>query len=106
MDPTSIAAVLREAAKAVFNALEMFEGEGASGQRESQYALDLVADQAVCDVLISAGLAVFSEESGAHGSGSIQVIVDPVDGSTNCDRGVPFFSVSLCAMPYHCLKTS
>ena len=98
MDSSHIAAILRQSAQAVFDALELFEGEGASGQRESQYALDLVADRAVCDVLISQDLAVFSEESGRHGSGPIVVVVDPVDGSTNCDRGIPFYSISLCAL--------
>jgi len=98
MDPDRILDVLRETAHAVHSALELFEGEGASGQRDGQYALDLVADQAACDVLISSGFSVFSEESGAQGEGEICVVVDPVDGSTNCDRGIPFYSISLCAM--------
>lgn len=98
MDANEIASTLRDAADAVRVALAAFEGAGPSGEREGQYALDLVADDAVCDVLLRAGLAVFSEESGKRGEGPIVVVVDPVDGSTNADRGIPFYSISLCAM--------
>jgi fructose-1,6-bisphosphatase/inositol monophosphatase family enzyme len=98
MGPDEIVVLLREAAARVFEALEAFEGQGASGERNGQYALDLVADAAACEVLIDGGLSVFSEESGARGDGEILVVLDPVDGSTNCDRGIPFFSISLCAM--------
>jgi len=29
------------------------------------------------------------------------VVVDPIDGSTNCDRGVPFYSTSLAVLDDH-----
>jgi fructose-1,6-bisphosphatase/inositol monophosphatase family enzyme len=98
MTPQEILLVLREAATAVRGALETFDGAGLSGKRHGQYELDLVADAAAVDVLLGAGLAVFSEESGHQGEGAITVVVDPVDGSTNCDRGIPFYCVSLCAL--------
>jgi myo-inositol-1(or 4)-monophosphatase len=60
--------------------------------------LDLVADEVALRVLGGAGFRVISEESGITGSGSMSVVVDPIDGSTNCDRGVPFFSTSLAVM--------
>jgi fructose-1,6-bisphosphatase/inositol monophosphatase family enzyme len=67
--------------------------------RPGQYALDLVADAAVLGVLHPAGVAVVSEESGRTGpeDAAITVVVDPVDGSTNCSRGIPYWAISLCA---------
>jgi len=65
-----------------------------------QYALDLVADAAVLDVLLPAGVAIVSEESGRSGppDASVTVVVDPVDGSTNCSRRIPYWAISLCAL--------
>lgn len=65
-----------------------------------QYALDLVADRAVLDVLAPAGVAVVSEESARTGpaDAAITVVVDPVDGSTNCSRSIPYWAISLCAL--------
>jgi myo-inositol-1(or 4)-monophosphatase len=64
-----------------------------------QYALDLAADAAACAVLAGAGVRIVSEESGVHdASGDITVVVDPVDGSTNCSRGIPYWCTSLCAI--------
>ena len=101
MEPAEIQQVLRATARAVRGALESFEGSGLSGKHLGQYELDLVADQAATEVLLGAGFAVFSEESGHQGEGTITVVVDPVDGSTNCDRGIPFYCVSLCAVDEH-----
>src|SRR6266545_5268792 len=68
--------------------------------RSGQYALDLVADAAVLPILYEAGLAVVSEESGRSGrdDAAITVVLDPVDGSTNCSRDIPYWSISLCAV--------
>jgi fructose-1,6-bisphosphatase/inositol monophosphatase family enzyme len=68
--------------------------------RPGQYALDLVADEAVCAVLSKAGVGIVSEESGVSGpaDAAITVVVDPVDGSTNCARGIAYWSTSLCAL--------
>jgi fructose-1,6-bisphosphatase/inositol monophosphatase family enzyme len=65
-----------------------------------QYALDLVADGAVLPILYEAGVAVVSEESGRSGpdDAAITVVLDPVDGSTNCSRHIPYWSISLCAL--------
>ena len=32
------------------------------------------------------------------GAGEMTVVVDPIDGSTNCDRGIPFYATSLAVM--------
>jgi myo-inositol-1(or 4)-monophosphatase len=68
--------------------------------RAGQYALDVVVDAAVLDVLHSAPVAVVSEESGWSGdrTAAVTVVVDPVDGSTNCSREIPYWGISLCAL--------
>lgn len=69
-------------------------------ERPGQYALDLVADAAILPLLHDAGVAVVSEESGRSGpeDAAVTVVVDPVDGSTNCSRDIPYWSISLCAV--------
>jgi len=57
-----------------------------------------VADEVALRVLGGAGFRIVSEESGVTGSGEFTVVVDPIDGSTNCDRGVPFYATSLAVM--------
>jgi fructose-1,6-bisphosphatase/inositol monophosphatase family enzyme len=68
--------------------------------RPGQYQLDLVADAAVLPVLAAAGVRILSEESGWSGppDAPITVVVDPVDGSTNCARQIPYWAISLCAL--------
>jgi myo-inositol-1(or 4)-monophosphatase len=64
-----------------------------------QYTHDQLADAAVLEVLQGAGFAVLSEESGFHpGPRPVTVVVDPVDGSTNAARGLPWWATSLCAI--------
>jgi myo-inositol-1(or 4)-monophosphatase len=71
-----------------------------SGVRDGQYAVDLEADAACLDTLYREGYRVLSEESGISGpSGSASapiVVVDPLDGSTNASRGVPWYASALC----------
>ena len=99
MDDHSILATLNAAATAVKESLIGFSEKGYSGLRETQYKLDLVADAAACGVLLVAGIGVISEESGTtNGDAQLRCVVDPIDGSTNCDHGVPFFATSLCVL--------
>jgi myo-inositol-1(or 4)-monophosphatase len=92
--------VLGEGARAVEAALHGVGNRRRRGRRPGQYALDLVADDAVCAVLHRAGLAVVSEESGRTGpaTSKLLVVVDPVDGSTNASIGIPWFATSLCVL--------
>ena len=63
-----------------------------------QYALDLVADEAACARAgRSAPVRIVSEESGVHGDAGapITVVLDPVDGSTNCARGIAYWATSI-----------
>jgi fructose-1,6-bisphosphatase/inositol monophosphatase family enzyme len=43
-------------------------------------------------------LAVLSEESGLQGEAAVTVVVDPVDGSTNASRGLPWYAASVAAV--------
>ena len=77
-------------------------GEGEGG--DTTLAVDRAAEDAVFFALASFGvpLVVVSEErgevslnGGSKGGGSVRVVVDPVDGSMNAKRGLPFACVSL-----------
>lgn len=90
---------LRAAAAAVRSALDGLGDWGLAGTRDGQYRSDLAADDACLAVLDDAGLGWLSEESGvAHGGRDVVVVVDPVDGSTNASRGIPWYATSLCAV--------
>lgn len=90
-------ALLQETADAVAEALRTVVDRGPSGRRLGQYALDVVADDAALAVLRRAGVGIVSEESGVEvGSFGEIVVIDPVDGSTNASRGVPWYATSLC----------
>jgi fructose-1,6-bisphosphatase/inositol monophosphatase family enzyme len=69
-------------------------------ERPGQYQLDIVADDAACAVLDRAAARIVSEESGVHGKrdASITVVLDPVDGSTNCARGIAYWATSIAAL--------
>ena len=70
-----------------------------SGERAGQYALDLEVDGPMVESLIAAGLGVLSEEAGeVHGDRALIAVVDPVDGSTNASRGVPWFATSIAVV--------
>ena len=40
-------------------------------------------------------VTIVSEEVGIRGDGGTRIVVDPIDGSLNAKRGIPFFSLSL-----------
>ncbi len=91
--------MLDAAAAAVRKALDDLADWGPAGTRPGQYRSDLVADSAAVEVLVDAGLGVLSEESGlTDGDRELLAVVDPVDGSTNASRGIPWFATSLCVL--------
>jgi fructose-1,6-bisphosphatase/inositol monophosphatase family enzyme len=90
--------LLRECAHEIGEAVKSHRGRGLSGARATQYHLDVAADDVAVRVLGGAGFRVVSEESGVTGNGEFTVVVDPIDGSTNCDRGIPFYATSLAVM--------
>ena len=81
-------------------AVQFGEGEGG----DTTLAVDRVAEDAVFDALSSSGIPLFvvSEErgevslnGGSEGAGFVRLVVDPVDGSMNAKRGLPFACVSI-----------
>jgi myo-inositol-1(or 4)-monophosphatase len=68
--------------------------------RVGQYGLDIVADGAALRVLHQLPVAIVSEESGLSGTehAPITVVLDPIDGSTNCARGISYFATSIAAL--------
>lgn len=91
--------VLSEAAAAVRSSLDGLGDWGLAGTKPGQYRSDLAADRAAIEVLAGNGFGVLSEESGlTDGDAEIVVVLDPVDGSTNASRGIPWFATSLCAL--------
>jgi myo-inositol-1(or 4)-monophosphatase len=90
---------MHDAATAVRSALDGLSDWGTADTRPGQYKSDLVADDAAVGVLLAAGLGVMSEETGHHAAErEVIVVLDPVDGSTNASRELPWFATSLCAI--------
>ena len=99
MDEVRLLQVLDDAVRAVRGALDDLDEWGPSGTKPGQYRLDLAADAAALPILHGAGLAVLSEESGVTGPAApLLAVIDPVDGSTNAHRGVPFYATSICVL--------
>lgn len=92
-------AVLGEAADAIAHAVAREKDWSAPGERDGQYRIDLIADDAALKVLEAAELDVLSEESGRSGArGGLLAVVDPIDGSTNAARGIPWYATSICVL--------
>jgi myo-inositol-1(or 4)-monophosphatase len=70
-------------------------GDGVGGDETT--AVDAAADQVILERLrVIEGATIVSEEVGVlKGDGSLRVVVDPIDGSLNAKRGIPFFSLSI-----------
>lgn len=100
VDATSILSVLDEAARGVKGALDSLADWGLAGTRPGQYRSDLAADQVAVAVLTGAGFSVMSEESGLTEveHSPYLAVLDPVDGSTNASRGLPWFATSICLL--------
>jgi myo-inositol-1(or 4)-monophosphatase len=58
-----------------------------------------VIDQAAEEVILARfrdlDVTIVSEEIGRFGTGKTLVVVDPIDGSLNAKRGIPYFSLSI-----------
>lgn len=67
-----------------------------------QYQGDKDIDSVALEILHQRGYGVFSEESGysvpEESEVGVVVVIDPVDGSTNAAKGIPFSAVSMCAV--------
>ena len=58
-------------------------------------AIDAEAERVVLDRLRPLGVSIVSEEIGSVQGNRTLVVVDPIDGSLNAKRGIPFFSLSI-----------
>lgn len=100
MDEFQMLGVLDDAVQAIRQALDGLGDWGLAGTRPGQYHLDLAADGAALPILHGAGFAVLSEESGMTGESTSRflAVIDPVDGSTNAHRKIPFYATSICVL--------
>jgi len=58
-------------------------------------AIDAAAEASILGHFEGLDVTVVSEEAGERGDGRFRVVVDPIDGSLNAKRGIPFFSLSI-----------
>jgi myo-inositol-1(or 4)-monophosphatase len=70
-------------------------GDGVGGDETT--AVDAAAEKVILERLRAIdGATIVSEEVGVlEGNGPLRVVVDPIDGSLNAKRGIPFFSISV-----------
>lgn len=68
-------------------------GNGEGGDETT--AVDAAAEAAILDRFRGEDVTLVSEEAGVLGNGRWRVVVDPIDGSINAKRGIPFFSLSI-----------
>jgi myo-inositol-1(or 4)-monophosphatase len=67
------------------------QGEGG----DDTTAIDAAAERVILARFAGVDATIVSEEIGKRGSGRWRVVVDPIDGSLNAKRGIPFFSLSI-----------
>ncbi len=100
MDPLATAEALANAAYDAWqdvrhrHDLHEVVGMGADGTTTSR--ADHLLEQAILEAAAAAGITVLSEEAGLvdHGS-DLVAVVDPLDGSRNAERGIPFHCTSI-----------
>jgi myo-inositol-1(or 4)-monophosphatase len=68
-------------------------GVGEGGDETT--AIDAAAERVILERFRGEDVRIVSEEVGIEGDGRWTVVVDPIDGSLNAKRGIPFFSISI-----------
>jgi myo-inositol-1(or 4)-monophosphatase len=68
-------------------------GEGEGGDETT--AIDKAAEDAIVGLFQETGASIVSEEVGLLEGSEAVVVIDPIDGSLNAKRGIPFFSLSI-----------
>ena len=58
-------------------------------------AVDAAAERVILARFEGLDATIVSEEVGELGSGRRRIVIDPIDGSLNAKRGIPFFSLSI-----------
>jgi myo-inositol-1(or 4)-monophosphatase len=66
-------------------------GQGKGGDITA--ALDEAAERVVLEYFDGPGIRIVSEEIGIRGDGDLTVCVDPIDGSQNAERAIPYFAL-------------
>ena len=72
---------------------ERVVGRGEGG--DETVALDEAAEAATLAHFERADVRIVSEEIGFRGNGRYTVLVDPIDGSQNAERGIPYFCLCI-----------
>jgi myo-inositol-1(or 4)-monophosphatase len=98
-DVESIVEVLHQVVTAVGDRLSRLRDWGPASGHDGQYRHDVVADEVAVPILAGAGFGILSEESGLHHpERALLAVLDPVDGSTNAARGLPWWATSACVV--------
>jgi fructose-1,6-bisphosphatase/inositol monophosphatase family enzyme len=102
MEPGPLLELFGDVCEAITRAVTPVQGpeRRARTARPGQYAIDVIADEAALSVLVGHDVLVVSEESGVTGppKAPVTVVLDPVDGSSNASRDLPYWATSLCAL--------
>jgi fructose-1,6-bisphosphatase/inositol monophosphatase family enzyme len=90
----SICKKIRKSASSDFPKFKNNVGIGADGT-VTKY-VDKIAEDVAIDILRKSDFNLLSEESGfLDNGGKYTFVLDPIDGTRNAYRGIPFYSVSL-----------
>jgi myo-inositol-1(or 4)-monophosphatase len=68
-------------------------GVGEGGDETT--AIDQAAEDAIVERFRATGASIVSEELGFLEGSDTVLVIDPIDGSLNAKRGIPFFSLSI-----------
>jgi myo-inositol-1(or 4)-monophosphatase len=68
-------------------------GAGEGGDETT--AIDAAVERVIIERFKDEDVRIVSEEIGSLGDGRWTVVIDPIDGSLNAKRGIPFFSISI-----------
>ncbi len=101
MQPTLIIAIraARAAGRILMRYLDRVDQLHIQAKSQNDFVteVDRAAEDAIIHELRSKypNHAILAEESGAHGKGDFQWVIDPLDGTTNYLHGFPQFSISI-----------
>jgi myo-inositol-1(or 4)-monophosphatase len=102
VEPAELIAIFERIARDIATAVKALAPEERRRRTDhpGQYALDLVADDVALGILRGIPATIVSEESGISGNGSTKLVIvlDPIDGSTNCAHDLAYWATSLCAL--------
>ena len=87
-------AAARNVAEAIKPLARQFEAQP-DPSLQAANAADALAESAALEILLTANVRVLSEEAGWLGQGSALIVLDPIDGTDNLIRGIPFSGPSI-----------